>query len=561
MHTWRRAHRVPAKPRQRSRDCYARTARHVTFAAAAPHMPAHLTTEIARRRTFAIVSHPDAGKTTLTEQLLLYTGALREAGMVGGKAGTRGATSDWMALERERGISISSAALRLPFEGIVLNLLDTPGHQDFSEDTYRTLTAADAAVVLLDAARGVQTQTIKLFEVCHQRGIPIFTFVNKLDRPARDPFDLLEEIERILGIQVTPVTWPIGAGPGFRGVFDRLEQRVHLYGRAARGQRATELAVAGVADPRLSAVLGETAHAALREQVETVETLLEPVDPLRVARGTLSPVFFGSVLTSFGVDVFLRHFVRLAPAPADLVGEDGAIVRVDGGEFVARVFKLQANLDRRHRDRTAFARVNAGRFERGMSVTHLRSGRTLKLTRAHALFADERTTVDEAFAGDIIGLVNPGALRIGDVLASGRGVALAPLPRFVPEVFATVRAGRVERDKAFRKGLQQLSEEGVVQRFHPAQGARDTIIGAVGRLQFDVFTRRMLDEYDVEVALSDEPFMAVRWLTPAPVRPGRYGRLVVDETGASAVLLRYERELDHVLAEHAGTVANGVPPT
>ena len=523
-------------------------------------MPEPLTTEIARRRTFAIVSHPDAGKTTLTEQLLLYTGALREAGMVGGKVGTRGATSDWMALERERGISISATALQVPFEGFVLNLLDTPGHQDFSEDTYRTLTAADAAVVLLDAARGVQAQTIKLFDVCHQRGIPIFTFVNKLDRPARDPFDLLEEIERVLGIQVTPVTWPIGAGPDFRGVFDRLEGHVHLYGRATRGQRATELAVAGVVDPRLSSILGASAHAALREQIETVEALLAPVDPQRVAQGALSPVFFGSVLTSFGVDVFLRHFVRLAPAPADLEAEDGRMVTVDGGEFVARVFKLQANLDRRHRDRMAYVRVIAGRFERGMSVTHVRSGRTLKLSRAHTLFADERTTLEEAFAGDIIGLVNPGALRIGDVLATGRGVTLAPLPRFVPEVFATVRAQRVERDKAFRKGLRQLSEEGVVQRFHPAQGARDTILGAVGRLQFDVFERRMRDEYDVTVALDDEPFMAVRWLAPAPLRPGRHGRLVVDESGASAVLLRYERELDHVLAEHAGTCAFEVPP-
>ncbi len=524
-------------------------------------MDAHLTSETARRRTFAIVSHPDAGKTTLTEQLLLLAGALREAGMVGGKAGTRAATSDFMALERERGISITSAALQVPFEGFVLNLLDTPGHQDFSEDTYRTLTAADAAVVLLDAARGVQAQTIKLFEVCHRRGIPIFTFVNKLDRPARDPFDLLEEIERVLGIQVTPVTWPIGSGPDFRGVFDRLEARVHLYGRAARGQRATELAVAGLDDPALAAVLGRAPHEVLREQLETVEALLEPVDAERVAAGTLSPAFFGSVLSGFGVDVFLRHFVRLAPPPGDLTGSDGTLVRVDGDEFVARVFKLQANLDPRHRDRTAFVRVNAGRFERGMNVTHLRSGRTLRLARAHALFADARVTIEEAFPGDIVGLVNPGALRIGDVLATQRGVTLPPLPRFVPEVFATVRARNIERDKAFRKGLQQLGEEGVVQRFHPAQGARDTIVGAVGRLQFDVFERRMLDEYGVEVDLADEPFMAVRWLLPAPSRPGRYGRLVVDDSGASAVLLRYERELDYVLEEHRDVVAHALPPT
>ena len=519
-----------------------------------------LSHETARRRTFAIVSHPDAGKTTLTEQLLLYTGALREAGIVGGKAGRKGATSDFMALERERGISVSSASLQVPFEGHVLNLLDTPGHQDFSEDTYRTLTAADSAVVLLDAARGVQAQTIKLFEVCHRRGIPIFTFVNKLDRPALDPFDLLEETENVLGIQVTPVTWPIGSGPSFRGVFDRLEREVHLYDRGARGQRATALPVAGVDDPRLAQTLGAEAHATLREHVELIEGLLEPLDPVRVLAGTLSPAFFGSVLTSFGVDVFLRHFVRLAPPPADPVGEDGTRVSVDGGEFVARVFKLQANLDPRHRDRTAYARVLAGRFERGMGVTHLRTGRPLKLARAHTLFADERAMVEEAFPGDIVGLVNPGVLRIGDVLSSGRGLALPPLPRFVPEVFATVRSRRVERDKAFRKGLQQLGEEGVVQRFHPAQGARDTIVGAVGRLQFDVFARRMLDEYDVEVELTDEPFQTVRWLVPAPDRPGRFGRLVVDEAGASAVLLRFDKELEYVLDEYPGTVAHALPP-
>lgn len=523
-------------------------------------MDERLQHETARRRTFAIVSHPDAGKTTLTEQLLLHAGALREAGMVGGKLGTKGATSDWMALERERGISVSSAALQVPFEGHVLNLLDTPGHQDFSEDTYRTLTAADAAVVLLDAARGVQEQTVKLFEVCHRRGIPIFTFVNKLDRPARDPFDLLEETERVLGITVTPVTWPIGAGPEFRGVYDRIEGEVHLYQRGERGQRAQRLPVSGVDDPRVAEAIGAGAQATLREQVELIDGLLAPLDPALVRAGQLSPAFFGSVLNSFGVDVFLRHFVRLAPPPADPAGVDGRRVRVDGDEFVARVFKLQANLDRRHRDRTAYARVLAGRFERGMHVTHLRSRRALRLSRAHSLFADERATVDEAFPGDIVGLVNPGMLRIGDVLASGRGLELPPLPRFVPEVFATVRSRRIERDKAFRKGIGQLGEEGVVQRFHPAQGARDTIIGAVGRLQFDVFARRMLDEYDVEVELADEPFQAVRWLTPAPQRPGRYGRLVVDDAGTSAVLLRFERELDYVLEEHPGCVAHVFPP-
>jgi peptide chain release factor 3 len=513
-----------------------------------------LEAEIARRRTFAIISHPDAGKTTLTEKLLLYSGAIRSAGIVGGKAGTRGARSDFMAMEQERGISISSTSLQIEYRDHVLNLLDTPGHQDFSEDTYRTLTAVDSAVMLLDAARGVQAQTLKLFEVCRRRGLPVFTFINKLDRPSRDPFDLMDEVERVMSLQVTPITWPIGNGPDFRGIYERPTRRVHLYGRGAREARADVLATGGVDDPVLAEVLGAEALAALRDELETVDALLPSVDRGRVDAAELSPVFFGSVLTNFGVEPFLDHFLRLAPAPADLVTEDGERIDVAGETFTARVFKLQANIDKRHRDRTAFARVATGAFERGMTAVHARTGRTMRLSRAHTLFADERETVEHAVAGDVIGLVNPGLLRVGDVVSTRRDVALPPLPRFAPEVFATVRPRNVDRDKAFRKGLEQLGEEGVVQRFHPAQGARDSVIGAVGTLQFDVFVRRMQDEYGVEIELTAEPYTLVRRLDRTPGGPGRFGRLVVDADGGPAVLLRHAREIDYFVEEHPGIV-------
>ncbi len=524
------------------------------------HHPA-IRTEVARRRTFAIISHPDAGKTTLTEKLLLYSGAIREAGIVGGKAGTKGATSDWMALERERGISISSAALQVEYDGFMLNLLDTPGHQDFSEDTYRTLTAADSAVMLLDAARGVQAQTLKLFEVCRLRGLPTFTFINKLDRPARDPFDLLDEVEQVLGLATSPVTWPIGSGLDFRGVYERPARAVHLYERSERGGRAGVVAVGGVDDPRLAELLGADAHARLVDEIETVEALLPPVDPAAVLAAEVTPVFFGSVLNNFGVDTFLEHFVRLAPPPDDLHTLDGEVIPVDGPELTAVIFKLQANLDRRHRDRTAYARIATGTFERGMTATHLRTGRKLKLTRAHTLFADERETVDLAFPGDVVGLVNPGLLRIGDVISTRDGVHVAPLPRFAPEVFATVRPRDVQRDKAFRKGLDQLAEEGVVQRFFPAQGARDAVLGAVGQLQFEVFAHRMADEYTTEVILTPEPYTIVRWLDATPTSPGRFGKLVHDPDGAPAVLFRHAREVDYFRDEHPTLDVHGLPAT
>ena len=510
------------------------------------------------RKTFAIISHPDAGKTTLTEKLLLYGGAVREAGAVAGKEGTRHATSDWMKLEQERGISITSAALQVRYAGHVLNLLDTPGHQDFSEDTYRTLTAADSAIMLLDAARGVQEQTEKLFTVSRRRGIPIFTFINKLDRPARDPLDLLDEVETALGIQSSPVTWPIGDGPGFRGVYERPTRQVHLFSTTARNARRAPVSTSGVEDPKLADVLGEQAHAKLIEEVEVIEAVLPPLDRDRFLAGEISPVFFGSVLTSFGVEPFLRHFLELAPGPGPVRTSVG-IVRPEDAAFTAFVFKLQANMNKQHRDRTAFARVVSGRFERGMHTVHTRTGREIKLARAHSMFGQERTTIDEAFPGDVIGLINPGLLRIGDVLSERADVHIEDFPRFAPETFATVRPRNADRHKAFRKGLDQLTEEGVVQLFYPAQGARDPILGAVGRLQFDVFRHRMQDEYAVDVDVQQEPFTVIRWLNVEPRSAGMFARLARDADEQPVVLFRHERDIKYFQNDHPDAKLAALP--
>lgn len=514
----------------------------------APNTPGKIAGD-APRRTFAIISHPDAGKTTLTEKLLLYGGAVREAGAVAGKEGTKHATSDWMKLEQERGISITSAALQVHYAGHVLNLLDTPGHQDFSEDTYRTLTAADSAIMLLDAARGVQEQTRKLFTVSRRRGIPIFTFINKLDRPALEPLDLLDEVETALGIQSSPVTWPIGDGPDFRGVYERPTRQVHLFSKTAKNATRAPVSTSGVDDPKLAEILGERAHTKLVEEVEVIEAVLPPLDRDRFLAGEISPVFFGSVLTSFGVEPFLRHFLELAPGPGPLQTSAGVILPEDEA-FTAFVFKLQANMNKQHRDRTAFARVVSGRFERGMHATHTRTGREIKLARAHSMFGQERTTVEEAYPGDVIGLINPGTLRIGDVLSDRSDVHLEDFPRFAPETFATVRPINAERHKAFRKGLEQLTEEGVVQLFFPAQGARDPILGAVGGLQFEVFTSRMLDEYGVGVEVFRESLTVIRWLDAEPASAGSFARLARDKDDQPVALFRHERDIKYFQNDH-----------
>jgi peptide chain release factor 3 len=473
-----------------------------------------LQAEVARRRTFAIISHPDAGKTTLTEKLLLYGGAIQLAGSVRARKNQRHATSDWMALEQQRGISITSTVLQFPYADRQVNLLDTPGHQDFSEDTYRTLAAADSAVMIIDAANGVESQTRKLFRVCRQRGIPIFTFVNKMDRPAREPLQLLGELEEVLGIGAYPMNWPIGDGPDFRGVFDRRDRQLHLFDRTERGEREAPVTVMGPEDPTLEAILPAQQLARLREEIELLDMAGEAFEEERFYRGEVTPVFFGSAVTNFGVQLFFDRFVELAPPPGPIETVDNGTVCPDGEEFSGFVFKIQANMDPMHRDRVAFLRVCSGRFERDMQVFHPRLGKKIRLTRPHKLFAQGRETIEEAYAGDIIGLTNPGLFSIGDTVSSGKAVRFGNIPRFAPEQFAALQNRHLDKYKQFQKGLEQLGEEGAIQVFYPLDTARrEPILAAVGQLQFEVVQFRLQSEYGVETGLMRLPFEMARWIT------------------------------------------------
>jgi len=512
------------------------------------HATPELQHEIQRRRTFAIISHPDAGKTTITEKLLLYGGAIQEAGSVTAKAGASHARSDWMSMEQQRGISISSSALTFEYDGRHVNLLDTPGHQDFSEDTYRTLTAADSALMVLDAARGVQSQTEKLFAVCRNRGIPIFTFVNKMDRPALDPLELLEQVEQTLAIRAVPMTWPIGDGPDFQGVYDLERQQVLLFERTTRGRTRAPVSVTSVDDPALADLIGREGHEKLKQDVEFVQGVIEPFDEAAFMRGEMTPVFFGSAITNFGVEHFLERFVNLAPCPGALHTTKGDIT--PDAPFTGFIFKLQANMSKQHRDRTAFMRVASGRFERGMEVTHTRTGRKIRLSRASTLFAAERESVDVAFPGDIIGLVNPGVFRIGDVVSLDDKVRLEGFPRFTPEHFAAVTPKDVSKRKAFRKGIEGLAEEGVMQVFYPTDGARDPIIGAVGQLQFEVFEHRLREEYGVEVMMHVTNYRLVRWLAGDPTAVARFAKHVEDDQGRPVMLFTSKWDLDYTAEKH-----------
>ncbi|MDI9258743.1 peptide chain release factor 3 [Alicyclobacillus sendaiensis] len=492
----------------------------------------------ANRRTFAIISHPDAGKTTLTEKLLLFGGAIREAGAVKGRKARRHATSDWMEIEKQRGISVTSTVLQFDYMGCRLNLLDTPGHEDFSEDTYRTLAAADSAVMLIDAAKGVEPQTIKLFEVCRMRGIPIFTFINKLDRHGKDPFELMEEIERVLGIRSCPVTWPIGMGPDFQGIYHRMKGRFERF--TTRGEDMTSLEVPDVNDPALAEALGEALWRKLKDDIELLDVAGDPFDAELVRQGKLTPMYFGSAIANFGVASFLESFIRLAPAPGPRETLDG-VVRPDDPVFTGFVFKIQANMNPAHRDRVAFVRICSGKFARGMTVTHVRTGKRLALTQPQQFFGQERETVDEAYAGDIIGIHDPGLFRIGDTLAERGSVEFPPLPSFSPEHFARVSVPNAMKYKQFHKGIAELSEEGAVQVFRQANRTEDLILGAVGQLQFDVFVYRMKHEYGVDVEMIRLPYQFARWLeSDEPVEHlqfDRYATLVVRDRDGRTVLL------------------------
>lgn len=473
---------------------------------------ASLTEETARRRTFAIISHPDAGKTTLTEKLLLYGGAVQLAGSVTARQSQRRAASDWMALEQQRGISITSTILAFPYRGYHVNLLDTPGHQDFSEDTYRTLTAVDSAVMVLDAARGIEPQTLKLFDVCKMQRTPIFTFINKLDRPAKHPLELLDEIERTLGMKTIPMNWPIGDGPDFRGVYDLQSKTVHLFERTHHGAKRAPVSVASLNDSALDTLLGSERAATLRDDIELITSAGSEFDLDAVLRGELTPVCFGSAITNFGVQLFLDTFVECAPPPGPFATSE-AVIEPDQPEFTGFVFKIQANMDPRHRDRVAFLRICSGRYSRDMEVWHARMKRRVRLAPPLRLFGQEREVIEEAYAGDVIGVINPGMFAIGDTVSERDMGRFPPLPRFQPEHFALIRATRSDKYKQFLKGLTQIEEEGAIQLFYPvASGRREPILAAVGALQFDVVRFRLESEYTAATVLEPLSFGAVRWV-------------------------------------------------
>ncbi len=504
-----------------------------------------LAAEIARRRTFAIISHPDAGKTTLTEKLLLYGGAIHLAGSVKSRKAARHATSDWMEVEKERGISITTSVMQFTYAGCHVNLLDTPGHNDFSEDTYRTLAAADSAVMLIDAAKGVEPQTVKLFKVCRLRKIPIVTFVNKLDRAGRDPFDLMDEVEKVLGIPCSPASWPIGSGTDFQGVYDRWHKQLLRYERGETKGAKLAAETFDLADPALAGELGSEAHARLVEELAMLDAAGMPFDQGLFLAGELTPVFFGSALNDFGVEPFLARFLELAPAPAARDSSAG-IVEPSHPFFSGFVFKIQANMDPAHRDRVAFVRVCSGKFTRGMEVRNARSGKPLKLNKPLQFLAQERTLVDEAWAGDVLGLWDSGSLRIGDTICEGPVVEYAGIPRFSPELFSRVVLLDPMKRKQLKKGLDQLSEEGAVQVFYdPVRLERDPILGAVGALQFEVIQHRLRAEYGAEVSFVRLPHQIARWIetegfVPRDFDDPGHTELLADGEGRPLVLFESE---------------------
>jgi peptide chain release factor 3 len=495
--------------------------------------------EILRRRTFAIISHPDAGKTTLTEKILLYGGAIHLAGSVKSRRAARHATSDWMKLEQERGISVSTSVMQFEYRGRQMNLLDTPGHNDFSEDTYRTLSAADSAVMLIDNAKGVEPQTIKLFQVCRMRKIPIVTFINKMDRHGLDLLGLLDEIESVLGIPCSPVNWPIGAGPEFQGVYERWSRQLLRFEKAEGGARKAPVELSSLEDPALLEAIGDDAYRKLIEELDLLEGAGAPFDRERFLAGELTPVFFGSAITNFGVEPFLDRFVELAPSPLPRPTAKGKVDPLSP-EFSGFVFKIQANMDPHHRDRVAFLRVCSGRFQRGMQARHVRTGKPLTLSKPLTFLAQRRTLVEEAYAGDIIGLWDAGQLRIGDTLCEGPSVEFDGIPRFSPEHFVVVRIEDALKRKRLKKGLEQLSEEGAVQVFFDRHRLdRDPILGAVGLLQFDVIKYRLEAEYAVEIRFESLPYHHARWIEGEGFDPDTFER----KTNAPCVLDLEDRPL------------------
>jgi peptide chain release factor 3 len=531
----------------------------------ATEIPSELKAAVEKRRNFAIISHPDAGKTTLTEKLLLYGGAIHEAGAVKARRAQRHATSDWMAMEQQRGISITSTVLQFLYGGYWINLLDTPGHQDFSEDTYRTLAAADNAVMLEDAAKGLEPQTRKLFEVCRMRDLPIFTFFNKLDRPGRDPFELLDEIEQELDLQTYAVNWPIGMGDRFKGVFDRRKRQIHLFERSAHGSRAAQNTIVDLGDPRIEALLEEDLYYQLKEDLEVLEEVGADFDLEKIHRGQQTPVFFGSAMTNFGVQLFLDSFLDYALKPSSRRSTLGDI-EPSYPDFSGFVFKLQANMDPKHRDRIAFIRVCSGKFEKDMTVNHARSGKTVRLSHPQKLFGQDRESLTEAYPGDVIGLNNPGVFAIGDTIYNGKRLEYEGIPMFSPELFAYLKNPNPSKFKQFRKGVSELREEGAVQIMYSVdESRRDPILAAVGQLQFEVVQFRLLNEYGVETLLDPLPFSVARWAEGGWEALQKVGRLfntatVKDSWGRPVLLFRNEWNCQQVEGEHPELKLKSVAP-
>jgi len=511
------------------------------------------TATVLPRRTFAIISHPDAGKTTLTEKFLLYGGAIDLAGSVTARKDQRATASDWMELEKQRGISISSTLLQFDYGGLRVNLLDTPGHKDFSEDTYRVLTAVDSAIMVIDAGKGVEAQTRKLFEVCRRRGVPIFTFMNKCDRPTRPPLELLDELEKVLGIGAFPVNWPVGTGPTFKGVYDRLTTRMHLFERTTRGAFVAPSQVGGIDDPALLATLQSQEHTESLDEIRMLDHTGgagAAFDPSAVLRGEMTPVFFGSAVNNFGVQLLLDGFLRdSSPPTARKAGAQ--TIRPDDPRFSGFVFKIQANMDPRHRDRIAFLRVVSGTFERDMFVIHAQSGRRVRLGNATKLFGNQRETVENAVAGDVVGLVGNDLFGIGDTLTDDRTIRYDEIPEFTPECFANLHNPQPGNYKRFNLGLEQLLKEGVARQFEPVGGAQKVVLlAAVGPLQFEVLVHRLQNEYGAESRLQAAPWTIARWWRvkgePAPTRDDAdkatildvpdNARLVYDDRGRAMVL-------------------------
>ena len=476
--------------------------------------------EIERRRTFAIISHPDAGKTTLTEKLLLYGGAIQLAGSVKGKATARHAVSDWMELEKQRGISITSSVMQFEYEGYCINILDTPGHQDFSEDTYRTLMAADSAVMVIDAAKGIEPQTRKLFKICAMRHIPIFTFINKLDREARSPYDLMEELETEFGIGTYPMNWPIGCGQDFKGVYDRERREILAFNEFHRGQNKIKAIECRLDETeKLDELIGHRLREQLADDIELLDGAGYEFDIDEVRKGRLSPVFFGSALNNFGVEPFLESFLKMTMPPLPRISENDIVDPMDE-RFSAFVFKIQANMNKAHRDRIAFMRICSGRFERDREYFHVQAGKPLRLAQPQQLMAQDRAIIDEAYAGDIIGVFDPGIFSIGDTICEkGMNVRFEGIPTFAPEHFAGVERVDTMKRKQFEKGIMQIAQEGAIQIFHePYTGVEEVIVGVVGVLQFEVLEYRLRTEYGVEIRRRSMPYELVRWVENEDIR-------------------------------------------